>query len=210
MSLATNAILDEKLREWTEGKDPVQSRVSIYERIRDIPYAVVPDLIDAERYIDILTLGRGSCTPKHFLLCSMFQKLGLLVLFSVYPFRWGERAEVLEDYPQRLVELSEGMPLSHHLACRVEIDGRLVLVDATLDLPLAGVDLPVNRQWDGFSDTQLPMTPCGTEEVYHPSEAHLMRPRNDEKSLAFYEELNACLHMVRTLQSPASSNSPEI
>jgi hypothetical protein len=43
------------------------------------------------------------------------------------------------------------------------------------------------------------MTPCGEEEVFHPSEAHLMQARYDEKSLAFYDELNACLEMVRHL-----------
>ena len=199
MSIATDAILDDRFRQWTRGNDPVQARISIYEKVRDIPYAVLPDLIDAERYVDILKLGRGSCTPKHFLLGNMFQRLGLLVLYAVYPFRWGERAEVLDDYPQQLRELSRELPMSHHLACKVEIDGRLVLVDATLDPPLANAELPVNQKWDGFSDTLLPITPCGEEEVFHPLEAHLMQARYDEKSLAFYDELNACLEMVRHL-----------
>ena len=202
MSIATNAILDDKFRQWTQGKDPIQARISVYEKVRDIPYAVLPDLIDAERYVDILKLGRGSCTPKHFLLGNMFQRLGLLVLYAVYPFRWGERAEVLDDYPQQLRELSRELPMSHHLACKVEIDRKLVLVDATLDPPLANAELPVNQKWDGFSDTLLPMTPCGEEEVFHPLEAHLMQARYDEKSLAFYDELNACLEMVRHPQVP--------
>jgi hypothetical protein len=200
MSIATDVILDDKFRQWTGNKDLVQARISIYEKIRDIPYAVLPDLINAERYVDILKFGRGSCTPKHFLLGNMFQRLGLLVLYAVYPFRWGDRAEVLDDYPQQVRELSRDLPMSHHLACKVEIDGRLVLVDATLDLPLANAELPVNQKWDGFSDTLLPMTPCGEEEVFHPSEAHLMHARYDEKSLAFYDELNACLEMVRHLE----------
>jgi len=197
LSIATDAIVDEKFQQWTRGKDAVEARISIYERIRDIPYAVIPELIDAERYADILTLGRGSCTPKHFLLCNMFQRLGILVLFAVYPFRWGERAEVLDEYPQQLGKLAEDLPLSHHLACKAEIDGRLVIVDATLDPPLGKVDLPVNRHWDGFSDTLLPMNPCGEEELYHPSEAHLMKPRSDRQWLEFYAELNACLEEVR-------------
>ena len=199
MSIATDAILDDKFRRWTRGKDPVQARISVYEKIRDIPYAVLPDLIDAERYVDILKLGRGSCTPKHFLLGNMFQRLGLLVLYAVYPFRWGERAEVLDDYPQQLRELSRELPVSHLLACKVEIAGNLELDDATMDPPLANAELPVNQKWDGFSDTLLPMTPCGEEEVFHPSEAHLMQARYDEKSLAFYDELNASLEIVRHL-----------
>jgi len=197
MSTVTDTILDDKFRQWTGGKDPVQARISIFEHVRDIPYAVLPNLINAERYIDILTLGKGSCTPKHLLLGNMFERLGLLVLFAVYAFQWGERAEVLDDYPQQLKEMSRELPPSPHLACRVEINGKLVLVDATLDSPLAKVDLPVNQYWDGFSDTLLPVTPIGEEELYHPMEAYLMQARYDAQSLAFYDELNTCLEMVR-------------
>jgi hypothetical protein len=197
MDTLLEELLEETFQQWTEGKDAVRARISIYEKIRDIPYALVPELVDAEKYIDILTLGRGSCTPKHFLLCNLFQRLGLLVLFAVYPFRWIENAEVVDNYPQPLKKLTEGLPMSHHLACRVEIGGRLALVDATLDPPLAKAGLPVNSHWDGFSDTLLPMTPCGEEELYHPSEAHLMEPHSGQPWLEFYAGLNAFLEEVR-------------
>jgi hypothetical protein len=177
--------------------DDVQARISIYERIRDIPYGVLPELIDAERYVDILKVGMGSCSPKHFLLCEMFRRLGLTVLFAVYPFRWGERAELVADYAPRLKRSAESLPMSHHIACKVEIENRLVVVDATLDAPLAWVGLPVNRTWDGFGDTLLPMTPLGDEELYHPQEAYLMEPHREEEWLEFYAELNACLQAVR-------------
>ena len=200
MSMVMDRILDEKFHQWVQGKDATQARVSIFEKVRDIPYAVIPELCDTESYVDILKLGRGSCTPKHFLLCNMFQRLGMLVLYVVYPFQWGDRAEVLKDLPERLIRLAQRQPVSHHLACKVEINDRLVLIDATLDSPLKKVDLPVNLHWDGFSDTLLAIDPCGEEQVYHPSEAHLMQPRNDdEKSLEFYNELNLCLEQVRQL-----------
>jgi hypothetical protein len=190
-------ILEEKLREWTQGKNAVEARASIYRRIRDIPYAVIPRLNHAEGYIEILKLGRGSCTPKHFLLGNMFQRLGMLVLYAVYPFKWGDWEPAGMMYFSRLWELSQEQPLSYHLACRVEIDGKLVLVDATLDSGLRKLGFPVNNDWDGFSDTALPVNPCGEEQLYHPSEAYLMQPRNDEKSLAFYEELNRCFEYAR-------------
>ncbi len=197
MRAGTGTILDRVFHRWTDGLDPVAARIAVFERVRNIPYAVLPELIDRERYIDILRLNRGSCTPKHFLLGAMFERLGHLVLFVVYPFRWGERAEVLADYPTALLERARAMPLSHHLACLVEIAGRLVLVDATLDPPLASAGLPVNLHWDGYSDTSLPMTPLGPGELYHKEEAYLMEPRTDEASLAFYAELNARLEQVR-------------
>lgn len=194
-------MVDEKFQEWTRGKNAVQARVSIYQRIRDIPYAVIPELNDAERYVDILKLGMGSCTPKHFLLGNMYQRLGMLVLYVVYPFRWDDFGIY---YPPRLRRLAEELPTSYHLACKVDINGELVLVDATLDSALMNQSfkrfgLPVNKEWDGLSNTLLPMNPCGEEQLYHPSEAYLMPARRDEKPLAFYRELNSWFEDVRRL-----------
>jgi len=196
-------LIDKTFKRWTEGTDPLRARIAIYEKIRDIPYAVVPELIDSEKYIKILKLGRGSCTPKHFLLAEMFQRLGLTVLFCVYPYRWGERAEIMDNYPPLLKELADRQPVAHHIACKVEIDGKLVLVDATLDKPLAKLSLlPVNTVWDGFSDTLLPMTPVGEEMIFHPLEAPLMlKPVLTPDTLAFNDLLNRCMEEVRRVES---------
>jgi hypothetical protein len=192
-------ILDRTFKQWIENKDPLQARINIFEKIRDIPYAVVPELIDYDRYVDILKIGKGSCSPKHFLLCEMFQRLGLLVLFVVYPYRRDENPEILEKYSIRFKEMVQTLPIGHHIACKVEINGRLVLVDATLDLPLQKAGMTVNVNWDGVSDTLLPVTPYGEEEWYHPFEAHLMRAHVDAQMLAFYKELNVFLDWVRQL-----------
>ena len=197
MSANTDAFLEETFRQWTAGKNAVQARISIYENIRDIPYAVLPGLNNTDRFADILTLRRGSCTPKHFLLCNMFQRLGLMVLFAVYPFHWGEPTEIMVGNLEPLREMTKTLPMSYHLACRVDIDGRLVLVDATLDPSLEKAGLVINHEWDGFNDTLLPMTPCGEEQLYHPSEAHLMEARSGQQWLEFYAELNTCLEQVR-------------
>lgn len=194
--MVMDGLIEQRFGEWTSGKNSVEARLSIYQQIRNMPYAVIPELVDAEGYRAILKLGRGSCTPKHFLLCNMYQQLGMLVLYAVYPFRWDE-SEI--DYPPRLRRLAEELPLSYHLACRVDIDGELVLVDATLDPALARLGLPVNQEWDGVSDTLLPINPCGEEQLYHPFEASLMRARYSEKQLAFYHELNSLLEKVRRL-----------
>ena len=187
-------IIVEKFKKWTQDKSAIEARISIYEKIRDIPYAVVPALIDHERYVEILRVKMGSCTPKHFLLCAMYQRLGMTMLYACYPFRWDE---VEVDYPRKLMKMAKALPTSHHLACKVDIDGRLVLVDATLDPAMEKLGLPVNKKWDGNSDTLLPMKPCGEEELYHPSEAHYVQAQRDEKSLAFYNELNLWLTQVR-------------
>jgi hypothetical protein len=189
-------IVEEQFKQWVRGKSEVEARVTIFEKIRDIPYAVIPELNDTERYSDILRVRKGSCLPKHLLLCNMYQRLGLTVLYAVYPFRWDE-LEI--DYPPKLRRLAKAMPPSHHLACKVDIDGRLVLVDATLDPLLERLGLPVNKKWDGKSDTLLPIKSGDGEEIYHPSEAYGLRSQPDEKALIFYNELNLLLDKVRRL-----------
>lgn len=191
----TTDLVQHKLHQWTHGRNAQDARVNIFYKIRDMPYAVIPELNDPRRYTDIIKLNRGSCTPKHFLLCHMYQKLGLEVLYVIYPFRWDEFKAI---YPPELQKLAEAMPIGFHLACKVVIEDKLVLVDATLDPPLQKIELPVNMEWDGFSDTLLAVSPCGTEELYHPSEATYMVSRDvNKKSQAFYHALNAWLEQVR-------------
>jgi hypothetical protein len=192
------ATINKVFREWVDGKDPVQARIAVFEKIRDIPYAVIPELIDARRYVNILRIGRGSCTPKHFLLAEMFRRLGLLVLFTAYPYRWGERSEIMDNYPCKLKEMADRQPIAYHLSCKVEIEGRFVLVDATLDSALSKLPLlPVNLEWDGFSNMQLPMTPVGEDFTFHPVEAHVMKPVVNEDAREFYAFLNRCMEDVR-------------
>lgn len=186
--------IEEKFKEWTRGRRAVEARVSVFERIREIPYAVVPEINSARYYTQMLAVGKGSCTPKHFLLRDMYEKLGLAVLYVVYPFRWSN-LEV--DYPSWLRKLAEAVPTSYHLACKVEIGGDLVLVDATVDSPLKKLGLPVNENWNGASDMVLPVTPVGEEQIYHPSEVGEYQARYDEASLKFFSQMNAWLDRVR-------------
>ena len=192
-----NDDIDRKLNEWTQGKSAKDARIAIFYKIRDIPYAVIPELNDWEQYIRILELNKGSCTPKHFLLCEMYQRIGLEVLYAVYPFRWGD---FVHFYPPHLRKLAKAMPISHHLACKVDIDGRGILVDATIDTALQKLDLPVNKEWDGIGDTLLAVDSCGEEQLNHPSEACLKQPRiTDEISTAFINGLNSWLEELRRL-----------
>jgi hypothetical protein len=188
-------IVEVKFREWVQGKNPREARIAVFNQIRDIHYAIIPELNDAKQYVRMLELNKGSCTPKHFLLCNMFQRLGLEVLYAVYNYRWDEFENL---YPPELREAAKEMPLGSHLACKVDIDGKLVLVDATLDPALAVVGLPVNKEWDGVSNTLLPVRPVGEEQLYYPSEANLTQVQQlDPKTMAFYNGLNAWMDLLR-------------
>ncbi len=156
-------IIIKKFREWTDGLGAVDSRISIFEHIRDIPYAIIAELRDPYTGpCRMLELNKGSCVPKHFLLAKAFKMLNIPIKYVSYLFKWDDP---LIQYPPELRSLVKKMPLSAHLACKARIDGKLVLVDATWDLPLMKFSYPVNKSWDGFSDTRNAVTPIS--EVIH-------------------------------------------
>jgi hypothetical protein len=51
------------------------------------------------------------------------------------------------------------LPVAYHLACRVQLGCRWILVDATWDPPLAKAGFPVNDYWDGCAETRCAVKP---------------------------------------------------
>lgn len=191
-------LIDQYIDRWAGEKIGRPALIAIFYHIRDIPYGILPELNDPHNYLNILNTNMGSCTPKHLLLGEIYSRLGMEVLFSVFPYRWSEFEEL---YPPYLRKLARLMPPASHLACRVFIDGRYVLIDATIDPPLGRLGLPVNMNWDGFTDTVLPVLPTGEEEIYHPLEVSLMQPPSpDDTAMAFYNGLNQFFEKIRNGQ----------
>jgi hypothetical protein len=152
-----SGLVDEKFREWTTGLDGKDCMISIFRHIRDIPYSLVVPMNDQKTGQEqILAIGKGCCGPKHYLLADMFQKLGIEVVYAIFPFLWNDPDL---HYPPRLRHLAAGLPVAYHLACRVRINDRWVLVDATWDQPLNQAGFPVNEYWDGCTDTRCAVKP---------------------------------------------------
>ncbi len=196
-------IVSEKFFEWTRELGPVESRISIFRHIRDIPYAVIPELIDCSRGpADILFRNKGSCSPKHFLLAEMFRKLGLSVQYASYPFRWNSLAV---HFPPRIKRILGRLPVDYHLACRTRIHEQWVMVDATWDTPLKTAGFPVVENWDGMHDTLPAVFPL--EEITHATSEERMSFIRLKESLytgeetalyrEFVEELNSWLDEIR-------------
>jgi hypothetical protein len=151
------SLVTAKLQEWSGGRDPRQSLIAVFEHIRDIPYSfAVPTTPPATAPEQILKWGKGSCGPKHYLLAEMYRRLGFDVAYATFPFLWDDPDL---QYPPELRRMATGLPVAYHLACRVKIADRWVLVDATWDPPLKRAGFPVNTAWDGRSDTQCAVKP---------------------------------------------------
>jgi hypothetical protein len=190
-------IISEKFSQWTKGQNPLEARISVFQKIRDIPYAIIPGVIHPQKYLEILKINQGSCSPKHFLLADLLGRLGLTIFYSVWQFLW---KDIPIEWPLELKNLVEEMPINTHLALRVKIEGDFVLVDATLDPKLKILGLPIN-DWDGKSNTLLPIQPLGEEAWHSREERELMIPNFEERSLVFYQKLNSWMEKVRLSQA---------
>lgn len=199
-------IINDKFREWTKGLESIQSRISIFNHIRDIPFGLIPDLIDPMKGpMGILQYNKGSCSPKHFLLKIMFGKLKIPTKYATYPFKWGE---LPAEYPEGLKQLADKMPVEYHLACKAYINERWILVDATWDLPLKKADFVITENWDGISDTLNAVNPLS--EIVHKSIQERIElvgmqkmPFTEEENTLrenFYTAFNVWLEVTRISQ----------
>ena len=190
-------LVDEKFREWTAGLDKKNALTSIFEHIRDIPYSLAVSMTNPDTAMEqILLLGKGYCGPKHYLLAEMYRRLGYEVVYATFPFLWND-PDLL--YPSELRRLATGLPVAYHLACRVRINTCWVLVDVTWDLPLARGGFPVNRHWDGRTETLCAVKPLqsavktafcqtATKEPHPKSREQKFNPRDGEKDNGYARE----------------------
>lgn len=192
-----------KLNEWIKGLGPQESRIAVFEHIRDIPYAIIPELRDP--YIGpsgLLSKNCGSCQPKHYLMGIMFGKLDIPVKYATFKFKWGDCSI---NYPPELEKIIPALPYAYHLAIKAYINNKWILVDATYDIPLSKAGFPVTENWDGKSDTKNAV--AAEEEILHDSPqervAYELAQRNkySEKEKMLYSEfvdkLNLWLKRIR-------------
>jgi len=183
--------------QWTENRSPEKSRIAVFEHIRDIPYAIIPELRGPQRGPSgILELNKGSCQPKHYLLAILFAKLGLEIKYVTYPFYWGRQPI---KYPPELKALLKELPPAYHLTLKARINGKWVLVDATFDLVLKKAGFPVNLTWDGSSDSLNAVLPL--EEIIHESIAERVSFEAQQKSLYSQQQIKAYAEFVDKLNA---------
>ena len=151
------SLVNDTFAEWTHGLDTRESMISIFSHIRDIPYSLIAPMSDPKTSPEqLLMAGKGSCGPKHYLLAEMFRKLNVSVVYATIAFSWNDPDL---HYPSELRKQAARLPIAHHLACRVQIGCRWILVDATWDRPLAKAGFPVNDHWDGYSEMRCAVKP---------------------------------------------------
>jgi len=165
------SLVDEKFGHWARDLAPKEARIAIFEHVRDIPYAIIPELRNpVSGPPGLIEQNRGSCQPKHYLIAQSFAKLNIPTRLVTYVFKWDD-SEI--KYPADLKNIISRLPVSYHLACKADINGKWVLVDATWDLPLKKVGFPVNEKWDGESETINAVN--SIKEIIHDAETKMKK-----------------------------------
>lgn len=178
--------------EVTTGKQPVEQRIAIFERVRDIPYRLIPTLYDpAVAPVGVLQANAGSCTPKHFLLGVWFERLGYPVRYVTSVFDWNAPGLA---FPDELRRLAERYPDEYHLCLEVSIEGEWRLIDATWDPGLRHLGFNVNQSWDGIADTENAVEPL--EIIVHASREERDRYASERRHARSTEELAVVEHFT--------------
>jgi hypothetical protein len=196
-------IISEKFKTWTEGKNPLEARISAFNNLRDIAYAVVQGRDPKNAPEKTLLENKGSCTAKHILLKKMLDKLNIENRFVSHYFRW---SDLLVEYPQDLKQLSLKMPVCDHLFCQAFIGEKWINLDVAWDAPLEKVGFPVNKNWDGISETQIAVKPL--KEIIHPNIEERTKLKKElvdgyteaerEVQPEFYKNFNGWLNSIRS------------
>lgn len=201
-----NGIIRETFNNWTQGCDPVQSRIVLFEHVRDIPYCY-PASRDP---VEVLERGRGSCSGKHHLLGEMFRVLGLPVRHMICTHRFNESPLVFPPPMQEMLRKNEIVDVHDYL--QIRIDDAWIDIDATWERGLREFGFPVNEEWDGIRPMILSVVPeehlVADREPERLKEALLSKltPRQRVLRKQFLEALNGWVQEL-TAEAPRDSST---
>lgn len=138
---------------WTSGLDPCRSRITLFEKVRDIAYAY-PTSRDP---LEVLQNSRGSCSGKHYLLGEFYRLLTVPTRHMICTHRFNESPIAFPEQMQEMLRKNEIVDLHDYL--QIEVDGAWVDVDATWEAGLRAFGFPVNEDWDGKAPMALSVVP---------------------------------------------------
>ena len=149
MRVMATSLIDQRFAEWARSLDPLRARIVLFERGRDLSYAY-PASRDAG---EVLRLGRGSCSGKHYLLGEFYRRLGVRVRNMLCTHRFNESPLPFSAEMQAMLRKDEIIDVHDYL--QIHVDGRWIDVDATWERGLREFGFPVTENWDGRSTMVL-------------------------------------------------------
>ncbi len=139
----------EIINKWTGDESPEQKVITLFEKVRDIPYGD----IGSRDPIEVYKQSKGTCSGKHELLKWLYKELGLQVKDYIIMHRFKQLPVKFPDKIQNMLDCAD--IVDPHNYFKVKIGSNWVTVDVTWDKPLQKLGFPVNENWDGKSDMEI-------------------------------------------------------
>lgn len=150
------------IKEWTNDQSLSQKIITLFEKVRDIPYGDV----GSRDPLDVYKQNKGTCSGKHELLKALYKELGLQVKDFLIMHRF---KELPVKFSPEITEILNRTDITDpHNYFKVLIDNKWLTVDVTWDKALQKLGFPVNENWDGKSDMPVAVAPGG--KVYEPED----------------------------------------
>ena len=157
MGFGLTGIAAEKFEELTLGLSREDAAVSVFNYVRDIPYYIDLEHFDLQKGpCEMLLSDRGSCFPKHYLLGAMLDELEFEVAYHLYPFNWKDQELGM---PEEVMYHAMKIPETCHIACKMFVEEKWIIVDATWSTAFSGLGFRVNDSWDGKKNLELAVIP---------------------------------------------------
>lgn len=131
------------VEELVENKDEKNSRIAIFEYVRDIPYYAQPN----QDPLKALEENKANCGQKARLIKKMLEEIDIEVK------KISARYKIDKLPIPKSLKDSHPLGIDYHLATLTKIDGNWILLDATADKGLKEAGFVVN-EWEGYSETK--------------------------------------------------------
>jgi hypothetical protein len=130
--------------------------VDLFRAVRRIPYAVTGDRTAR----GVVERWSGSCSGKHILLSMVLGHFGHSSRIATIETTADRGLPEHSRVARRIIELANAnvIPDFHHFV-QVRCEDHWIDLDATWDDSLESFGFPVNRNWDGTSNTRIAFSP---------------------------------------------------
>lgn len=184
------------LTEWTAGLSQEEKIVTLFEKVRDIPYGS----IGSRDPFEVYKCNTGTCSGKHELLKALYHEIGVKTqdYIAMHTF-----ASLPVNFPDHIKELlNRSDIIDPHNFFKIQVGDQWVSVDVTWDLPLKEFGFPVNVGWDGKTDMEICVTPLSIEQTDDPigfkkRELAKLPETVQQDRLLFLEELTKWVASLR-------------
>ena len=195
-----NSELQKILEKWTGDQPLDQKIVTLFEKVRDIPYGS----IGSRDPMDVYRKNKGTCSGKHELLKVLYRELGIPVKDFIIMHRF---KKLPVKFPNDIQEILDRTDIvDPHNFFKIQRDNKWYTVDITWDKDLKKLGFTVNEKWDGKSDMEIAVAPGG--KIYETDDPIVLKKelisklseRTQKERKLFLKKLTKWLDYLRKMK----------